>query len=468
MSLPLVLHDTRTRSRKPVTTSTADRVTLYVCGPTVYNYAHIGNARPAVVFDLLARVLRCHYREVVYASNFTDVDDKINAAAAAEGVSIGVISERYIAAYQQDMRSLGVQTPDLQPRVTEHIPDIIGLIERLLERGHAYLAEGHVLFHVPSFAGYGQLSGRSPQDMLAGARVEVAPYKRDPMDFVLWKPSGPQQPGWDSPWGRGRPGWHIECSAMIGRHLGPTIDIHGGGQDLIFPHHENEVAQGTCANGQLYCRHWVHNSFVTVDGQKMSKSLGNVLLVRDLLELAPGEAIRLALLSTHYRRPLNWSTERLLDAKRTLARFYRSLAAVAELETPQNMPIDGGVLLALSTDLNVHAALERLNQLRKELDTAASPAARALAKGRLLASAALLGLLQQPPAEALAQLQASEAEPALPAAEIDALVAAREQARQQGDYARADALRAQLNEAGVVLHDAPTGSGWRLAGEAQL
>ncbi len=468
MSLPLVLHDTLTRSRKPVTTSSADRVTLYVCGPTVYNYAHIGNARPAVVFDLLARVLRCHYREVVYVSNFTDVDDKINAAAAAEGVSISVISERYIAAYQQDMRSLGVQTPDLQPRVTEHIPDIIALIERLLERGHAYLAEGHVLFHVPSFADYGQLSGRSPQDMLAGARVEVAPYKRDPMDFVLWKPSGPQQPGWNSPWGRGRPGWHIECSAMIGRHLGPTIDIHGGGQDLIFPHHENEVAQGTCANGQLYCQHWVHNSFVTVDGQKMSKSLGNVLLVRDLLELAPGEAIRLALLSTHYRRPLNWSTERLLDAKRTLARFYRSLAAVAELETPQNMPIDGGVLLALSSDLNVHAALERLNQLRKELDTAASPAARALAKGRLLASAALLGLLQQPPAEALAQLQASEAEPALPAAEIDALVAAREQARQQGDYARADALRAQLNEAGVVLHDAPTGSRWRLAGEAQL
>lgn len=468
MSLPLVLHDTLTRSRKPVTTSTADRVTLYVCGPTVYNYAHIGNARPAVVFDLLARVLRCHYREVVYASNFTDVDDKINVAAAAEGVSIGVISERYIAAYQQDMRSLGVQTPDLQPRVTEHIPDIIALIERLLERGHAYLAEGHVLFNVPSFADYGQLSGRSPQDMLAGARVEVAPYKRDPMDFVLWKPSGPQQPGWDSPWGRGRPGWHIECSAMIGRHLGPTIDIHGGGQDLIFPHHENEVAQGTCANGQLYCQHWVHNSFVTVDGQKMSKSLGNVLLVRDLLELAPGEAIRLALFSTHYRRPLNWSTERLLDAKRTLARFYRSLAAVTELETPQNMPVDGGVLLALSSDLNVHAALERLNQLRKELDTAASPAARALAKGRLLASAALLGLLQQPPAEALAQLQASEAEPALPAAEIDALVAAREQARQQGDYARADALRAQLNEAGVVLHDAPSGSGWRLAGEAQL
>ncbi|RGP54309.1 cysteine--tRNA ligase [Pseudomonas abyssi] len=468
MSLPLVLHDTLTRSRKPVTTSTADRVTLYVCGPTVYNYAHIGNARPAVVFDLLARVLRCHYREVVYASNFTDVDDKINAAAAAEGVSISVISERYIAAYQQDMRSLGVQTPDLQPRVTEHIPDIIALIERLLERGHAYLAEGHVLFNVPSFADYGQLSGRSPQDMLAGARVEVAPYKRDPMDFVLWKPSVPQQPGWDSPWGRGRPGWHIECSAMIGRHLGPTIDIHGGGQDLIFPHHENEVAQGTCANGQLYCQHWVHNSFVTVDGQKMSKSLGNVLLVRDLLELAPGEAIRLALFSTHYRRPLNWSTERLLDAKRTLARFYRSLAAVAELETPQNMPVDGGVLLALSSDLNVHAALERLNQLRKELDTAASPAARALAKGRLLASAALLGLLQQPPAEALAQLQASEAEPALPAAEIDALVAAREQARQQGDYARADALRAQLNEAGVVLHDAPTGSRWRLAGEAQL
>ncbi len=297
------LFNTLTRRRETLRTERPDRVTLYVCGPTVYNYAHIGNARPAVVFDLLSRVLRHDVAEVVYARNFTDVDDKINAAAAAAGVPIGTITARYIDAYHEDMQALGVLPPDLEPRVTEHLPEIIALIETLIARGHAYEAEGHVLFQVGSFAEYGQLSGRRPEEMLAGARVEVAPYKRDPLDFVLWKPSSPEQPGWESPWGRGRPGWHVECTAMIGEHLGHTLDIHGGGQDLIFPHHENEIAQGTCAHGARYCHTWVHNSFVTVDGQKMSKSLGNVLLVRDLLDQGPGEAVRLALLGTHYRRP---------------------------------------------------------------------------------------------------------------------------------------------------------------------
>lgn len=280
------LFNTLTRQRERLRTQRPDQVTLYVCGPTVYNYAHIGNARPAVVFDLLSRVLRHDYPKVIYARNFTDVDDKINTAASAANVPIHTITERFIAAYHEDMQALGVLAPDLEPRVTDHIPAIVTLIETLIERGHAYLAQGHVLFHVASYQAYGALSRRRPDDMLAGARVEVAPYKRDPLDFVLWKPSAPDQPGWDSPWGRGRPGWHVECSAMIGQHLGTTIDIHGGGQDLIFPHHENEIAQGTCAHDTLYCHTWVHNSFVTVDGQKMSKSLGNVLLVRDLLSQA--------------------------------------------------------------------------------------------------------------------------------------------------------------------------------------
>ncbi|WP_244126535.1 cysteine--tRNA ligase [Burkholderia gladioli] len=328
MSDAIRLHNTLTRRKEVLRTSRPDRATMYVCGPTVYNFAHIGNARPAVVFDVLARLLRHDYRELVYARNFTDVDDKINAAAAAAALPIGAITERYIAAYHEDMQALGVLAPDLEPRVTEHIPEIVALIETLIARGHAYVAEGHVLFHVPSYADYGQLSGRRTEDMIAGARVEVAPYKRDPLDFVLWKPSTPELPGWDSPWGRGRPGWHVECTAMIGRHLGHTIDIHGGGQDLIFPHHENEIAQGSCAHDALYCRTWVHNSFVTVDGQKMSKSLGNVLLVRELLAEAPGEAIRFALLATHYRNPLHWNARRLAQARQTLTRWYGALACV--------------------------------------------------------------------------------------------------------------------------------------------
>ena len=365
MNPPIQLYNTLVRKKEPLHTGQPDRVTMYVCGPTVYNFAHIGNARPAVVFDVLARLLRQDYREVVYARNFTDVDDKINAAAATDGVPIGTITGRYIDAYHEDMRALGVLTPDLEPRVTEHIPAIIDLIRKLMARGHAYAEQGHVLFHVPSYPAYGQLSGRRTEDMLAGARVEVAPYKRDPMDFVLWKPSMPEQPGWDSPWGRGRPGWHIECSAMIGQHLGHTIDIHGGGQDLIFPHHENEVAQGTCAHGALYCRTWVHNSFVTVEGQKMSKSLGNVLLVRDLLQQAPGEAIRLALLSTHYRRPLDWGAQRLAAARQALTRFYASLAKVEHVSALADTTPDAQVLEALRNDVNVPGALTRLHALRQ-------------------------------------------------------------------------------------------------------
>ncbi|MFG6177951.1 cysteine--tRNA ligase [Halomonas sp. THAF12] len=456
------LFNTLTRRRETLRTERPDRVTLYVCGPTVYNYAHIGNARPAVVFDLLSRVLRHDYAEVVYARNFTDVDDKINAVAAAAGVPIGTITERYIAAYHEDMRALGVLPPDLEPLVTEHLPEIIALIETLIARGHAYEAEGHVLFQVGSFAEYGQLSGRRPEEMLAGARVEVAPYKRDPLDFVLWKPSTPEQPGWESPWGRGRPGWHVECTAMIGEHLGHTIDIHGGGQDLIFPHHENEIAQGTCAHGARYCHTWVHNSFVTVDGQKMSKSLGNVLLVRDLLDQGPGEAVRLALLGTHYRRPLDWNAERLSRARRTLLRHYRALAEVESLEAIDTPP-DAELLAALRRDLNVAEALGRLQQLVDDLKAVDSETDRARAKGRVLASARLLGLLQQAPTEALAALASERAD--LPVARIEALVAEREHARQQRDFARADALRDALAELGAEVRDTPEGPRWQPAAE---
>ncbi|MDL5038442.1 MULTISPECIES: cysteine--tRNA ligase [Comamonas] len=453
MNPPIQLYNTLVRKKEPLRTGQPDRVTMYVCGPTVYNFAHIGNARPAVVFDVLARLLRQDYREVVYARNFTDVDDKINAAAATEGVPIGTITGRYIDAYHEDMRALGVLTPDLEPRVTEHIPAIIDLIRELMARGHAYAEQGHVLFHVQSYPAYGQLSGRRTEDMLAGARVEVAPYKRDPMDFVLWKPSMPEQPGWDSPWGRGRPGWHVECSAMIGQHLGHTIDIHGGGQDLIFPHHENEVAQGTCAHGALYCRTWVHNSFVTVDGQKMSKSLGNVLLVRDLLQQAPGEAIRLALLSTHYRRPLDWSAQRLAAARQALTRFYASLAKVEHVSALADTTPDAQVLEALRNDLNVPGALTRLHALRTELDEAATDTARTQAKSRLLVSAAVLGLLQQAPSMAMEALAPSDWARTVNANRVRELLDERQQARERRDFARADALRGELEAVGFIVED---------------
>ncbi|HCL78113.1 cysteine--tRNA ligase [Stutzerimonas nitrititolerans] len=464
-SRPIQLYNTLARAKEPFEPADPARVTMYVCGPTVYDFAHIGNARPAVVFDVLARLLRQRYAQLVYARNFTDVDDKINAAALAAGVPIGDITRRYIDAYHADMRALGVLPPDLEPRVTEHIPDIIELVRTLIDRGNAYEAEGHVLFHVASFADYGRLSGRRTEDMLAGARVEVAPYKRDPLDFVLWKPSTPQQPGWESPWGRGRPGWHVECSAMIERHLGHTIDIHGGGQDLIFPHHENEIAQGTCAHGgEPYCRTWVHNSFVTVNGQKMSKSLGNVLLVRDLLQQAPGEAIRLALLSTHYRQPLDWNDERLAASRRILLRFYQSLAGV---EGDGEAEPDAEVVAALSNDLNVSAALARLHVLAGRLDASPSTEERRELKAALRASGMLLGLLQQAPDRAIAGLmQTGDATEQVNADWVQELIAQRNLARQRREFARADELREQLLRKGVVLEDGAGGTRWRRQCEA--
>lgn len=459
--MKLLLTNTRTRAKEHLVPAEPNRVTMYVCGPTVYNFAHIGNARPAVVFDVLYRVLKRQFTEVLYARNFTDVDDKINAVAKKSDQPIAVITERFIDAYQADMSALGVLSPDIEPRVTEHIPDIIAMVKRLIALGHAYAVEGHVLFHIPSFPEYGALSGRNRDEMIAGARVEVAPFKRDPADFVLWKTSTEDLPGWDSPWGRGRPGWHIECSAMIEKYLGDSIDIHGGGQDLIFPHHENEIAQGTCAHeGQTYCRHWIHNGFVTVEGRKMSKSVGNVVLVRDLLDEAPGEAIRLALLSAHYRKPLDWSPNGLAQARQSLDRLYGVLDGLADApdaECPsQLLDLFKG---ALEDDLNFPRAIAELFQIAKRARQATYPQDRSEYKAALLEAGALLGLLQQDPAAWLGSSVDDR-----DTSEIDRLVEARHAARESKDYATADRIRATLASLGVVVQDRGDGPAWQRTG----
>ncbi len=457
--MTLCLTDTMMRTKEPFAPANPDHVTMYVCGPTVYNFAHIGNARPAVVFDVLYRLLKRRFGRVVYARNFTDVDDKINAAATEAGQPISFVTERYIEAYHADMASLGVLTPDLEPRVTEHVDEIIGMVERLIARSHAYAVEGHVLFHVPSFSAYGALSGRNRREMIAGSRVEVAPYKRDPADFVLWKPSTPDLPGWESPWGRGRPGWHIECSAMIERHLGVSIDIHGGGQDLIFPHHENEIAQGTCAHdGKTYCRYWVHNGFVTVGGRKMSKSLGNVLLVRDLLGEGPGEAIRFALLGAHYRQPLDWSTGGLAQARRGLDRLYgvlRDLGDAPDIACPPGL-LDAFVA-ALEDDLNFPRAIAELFRTAKAARRVTTVADRAAYKAALRDAGCLLGLLQQDPAGWFGQPTGEDRD----TARIRRLVEARLAARSARDYVTADRIRDELAALGVVVQDRADGPAWQ-------
>jgi len=458
----IVLYNSLTRRKEQLETLHPDRVGMYVCGPTVYNLAHIGNARPAVIFDVLARLLRLFYSDVTYVRNITDVDDKINAASVETGEKIGVITERFTTAYHQDMAALNIAQPDAEPRVTDHIEQIVNMIESLVEREHAYLAEGHVLFDIKSFPEYGELSGRSTDDMIAGARVEIAPYKRDPMDFVLWKPSTPELPGWESPWGRGRPGWHIECSAMSESHLGETIDIHGGGRDLIFPHHENEIAQSICAHGgSPYCRMWVHNGFVTVEGQKMSKSLGNVLLVRDLLDEAPAEAIRLALLSTHYRAALDWTTVRLDEAKRTLVKWYRALELCSTDSLSDEAVPDSEVVCALCDDLNTSVVFARIHQLVGDLGQSSDPVEQAKLKHTIVASADVLGLLQQDPTTALAALTASSLKRNdIDAAWIEQRIEDRRLARLNKDFEQADNIRDELSAGGIRIEDSADGTTW--------
>jgi cysteinyl-tRNA synthetase len=462
--MALSVHNTLTRTREPFTPADPKRVTMYVCGPTVYNFAHIGNARPPVVFDVLARLLRRSYN-VHYARNVTDVDDRINEAARAENVEIGVITARYLAAYHDDMRVLGVAPPDVEPRVTESLPQIVGLIEKLVAAGHAYVAEGHVLFAVASFAEYGNLSGRDTEELLAGARVEVAPYKRDPGDFVLWKPSPQGVVGWPSPWGRGRPGWHIECSAMVEHHLGETIDIHGGGVDLVFPHHENEVAQSRCAHGgKPYARYWLHNGLVLVNGEKMSKSLGNFLLVRDALGEYGGETVRLALLKTHYRQPLDWTQALVAEARQNLDRLYGALrdAGVRGAVTPAARAgeIPAGVLAALEDDLNTPLAFSELLAVARAANSCKDAAERRKLADGLRAGAGLLGLLQSDPQAWFARSSGAAAD-GVDSAEIDSLLAQRDAFRRERNYRDADRIRDQLAARGIVIEDVAGGARWR-------
>ena len=431
------LHDTLTREKRPFVPLNPQRITMYVCGPTVYGRAHIGNARPAVVFDTLARLIRHEFGQnsLVYARNVTDVDDKIIAAAEAESVDPSVITGRYERHYLEDMGALGVQPPTIAPHATQEIGAMVAMIDRLIELGNAYEAQGHVLFSVPSDPDYGILSKRDRDAMVAGARVEVAPYKRDPADFVLWKPSGEGVIGWDSPWGRGRPGWHIECSAMIKAHLGETIDIHGGGLDLIVPHHENEIAQSRCAHGGLpLARFWVHNGFVDMGAEKMSKSLGNIVTPAELLAQGhKGETLRLALLSAHYRQPLPWTDALVTQAKTNLDKLYRA-AGDAQPGAP-----DAGVIDALSDDLNTPLAFTRL----MALDDASA----------VKASASLLGLLQ---ISSEGWFRGSGDEGA-----IEARIVKRAEAKKNRDFATADRIRDELKAEGVILEDGASGTTWR-------
>jgi cysteinyl-tRNA synthetase len=430
------LHDTMTREKRPFVPLNPQRITMYVCGPTVYGRAHIGNARPAVVFDLLRRVLEHEYpqAQVVYARNVTDVDDKIIASAAKEGVDVSVITERYERFYLDDMGALGVNPPTIAPHATQEIAPMIAMISELIAKGNAYEAEGHVLFAVASDPDYGQLSRRDREAMIAGARVEVAPYKRDPADFVLWKPSEEGVVGWDSPWGRGRPGWHIECSAMIRAHLGETIDIHGGGLDLIFPHHENEIAQSRCAHGGIpLARYWVHNGFVDMGAEKMSKSLGNIVTPEELLKKHKGETLRLALLSAHYRSPLPWTEALIAQSKAVLDGLYRK-AGDARPGT-----VDPAVVEALADDLNTPLALSRLNAISDPAD--------------LRASAQLLGLLMSSEDEWFRGEGDS--------GDVDARIAARAEAKARRDFAEADRIRDELKAEGILLEDGASGTTWR-------
>ncbi len=460
--MTLKLHNTLTRRIEEFVPQDPRRVTMYLCGPTVYNYVHIGNARGPVVFGLLVRLLKRRYgaEHVVFARNITDVDDKINAAAAELKVPIDVITTRYAAAYAEDMKKLGVELPDVVPYATQHIAPIIAMCGKLIAQGNAYAAEGHVLFDISSYPKYGHLSGRSADEMLAGARVEVAPYKKNPGDFVLWKPSTADLPGWDSPWGRGRPGWHIECSAMCEAHLGETIDIHAGGNDLMFPHHENEVAQSECAHGaKVFARYWLHNGMLTFGGQKMSKSLGNTLVLHELLEKHPPELLRFMLMRAHYRQPLDWSDETLAQARATLDGWYgvlRDLAHVAVPETVGAAP-DNDVVAALSDDLNTPEAIAVLSRHAAAARKAATDEERGEAKKSLLNVAAFLGLLQQNPEDWFKPPAKGKVDKDW----VDQKVAERDEARRARDFNRSDLIRKELTKFGIVIEDGPQGGRWK-------
>ena len=475
--MTLKLHNTLTRKKEDFVPLDPNHVRMYVCGPTVYDRAHIGNARPVVVFDVLYRLLKVLYPApavVTYCRNITDIDDKIMNAAAESGVSIETLTQETTNAFHEDMAALGALPPDVEPRATAHIPQMIAMIECLITNGYAYAEEGHVLFNVPAMEKYGQLANRDMREMIAGARVDVAPYKKDPCDFVLWKPSSDDQPGWDSPWGRGRPGWHIECSAMSKAHLGESFDIHGGGLDLIFPHHENEIAQSTCAHGDApFVRYWMHNGYLTVNGEKMSKSVGNFFTVEDLLSKAPGEALRLFLLKSHYRAPLDFTETGLKEAVTNLDRWYRALKeADVALNLSKNEKRASAlnaaepspeIMAALSDDLNTALAVTQLNADADAVFEALASGDRKTLRSKreiLLGAGNILGLLQGDPE---AWFKTGDVGLYDEAAIMD-LIEQRMAARADKDFAEADRIRDELLENGIMLEDKPDGTIWRRAG----
>lgn len=458
----IYLHNTTSRRKEEFVPIDASNVRMYVCGPTVYDKAHLGNAKTPVVFDVLYRLLRTVYgkEHVTYVSNITDVDDKILNKHKETGKSIREITEQTYQWYLEDMQKLNVLSPNFRPRATEYINEMIELVKRLLENGHAYQANGHVLFSVDSMPDYGFLSGRSMKEMLAGARIEVADYKKNPADFVLWKPSDADQPGWDSPWGYGRPGWHLECSAMSSKLLGNDFDIHGGGSDLIFPHHENECAQSCCAfEGTKFAHYWVHAGMLMVDGVKMSKSLGNFFTVDEILAKAPAEALRLLFLTTHYHQPFNFTFDGLNQAKATLDKFYNALLKNKDVEVKEIAP-DQRVLDALADDLNTPLALSYLHEIVNNLNKAETQEDKVQYKSLLLSSAEMLGLLWQ---DAESWFKADAQTSGLSEAEIEAKIAERLAAKKNKDFATADKIRNELNKAGIILEDTPQGTTWKCA-----
>ncbi len=462
-SQKLKIYNTLTRKKEVFIPLNSEAVGLYVCGPTVYDFAHIGNARPVVVFDVLTRLLRQMYPKVTYVRNITDVDDKINAASAASGEPIDVITQRTTQAYNEDMAALGALPPDVAPRATHHIPEMIQMIQLLILKGHAYESQGHVLFNVATDPQYGQLSKRNRDELIAGARVEIAPYKKDPADFVLWKPSDATTPGWESPWGRGRPGWHIECSAMGEKYLGKTFDIHGGGIDLAFPHHENELAQSCCANGTEYlARYWMHNGHLTVDGEKMSKSLGNFFTVRDLLKDYSGEVLRLFLLMSHYRQPIDLTKALLDQSKAILDRFYGALR-LAFAHTRETLLFEGEmhhqVREALFDDLNIPMALTALHEITAQIYKEIHLERRVELAHVLKASGAILGILQQDP-EIWCKGRGGDSM-GISEKEILSLIEQRNEARKVKDFAKSDDIRCFLEEKNIILEDGASGTTWR-------
>lgn len=455
--MSLNLYNTKSGAKEVFIPINPDNITLYLCGPTVYNYAHIGNARPAVVFDVLNRLLKHHYPKVTYARNITDIDDKINKSAMELGQNIKKYSQKYADIYNHDLKQLGVLPPDIEPYATDHIPQIIAMIKELIEKEHAYAAEGHVLFSVESYKDYGKLSNRKIEDMIAGARVEVAPYKKSPADFVLWKPSDDSLPGWNSPWGRGRPGWHIECSAMCKEHLGDIIDIHAGGRDLVFPHHENEVAQSCCANDtESFANYWVHNGMINMGNQKMSKSLGNILLIKDVAEKYKGEVIRWLLLSAQYRQSVDWSEDSIHKAQKTMDRIYATLRDNQKTTVDVNKDkIPDSIIKALDDDLNTPIAFAEINKLSKQLAKAESEEDKKHYKSQLLSTGELLGLFLE---DSEAWFKSDNAE--IDDQKIDLLIEQRNQARENKDWAKSDEIRDELAAMNIVLEDSANGTRW--------